>query len=91
LIPLINGHTESRIAFSQSGNPLDSGKPPKEPNVYAVRTDEWKYIRNIHDSTEELYDLVNDPNENSNLISKKTNKSTELSNLMDELLNQKIQ
>ena len=64
LVPLINGRDESRIAFSQSGNPLDSGKPPKEPNVYSIRTDEWKYIRNIHDSTEELYDLVNDPDEN---------------------------
>ena len=78
LVPLINGNNESRIAFSQSGNPLDSGKPPKEPNVYSVRTDEWKYIRNIHDSTEELYDLLNDPHENSNLFSQKTEKSVDL-------------
>ena len=91
LVPLINGHNEFRIAFSQSGNPLDSGKPPKEPNVYSVRTDEWKYIRNIHDSTEELYDLLNDPHENSNLFSQKTEKSVEMSNLMDEILNQKTQ
>ena len=91
LVPLINGNNESRIAFSQSGNPLDSGKPPKEPNVYSVRTDEWKYIRNIHDSTEELYDLLNDPHENSNLFSQKTEKSVEMSNLMDEILNQKTQ
>ena len=91
LVPLINGKNESRIAFSQSGNPLDSGKPPKEPNVYSVRTDELKYIRNIHDSTEELYDLLNDPHENSNLFSQKTEKSVEMSNLMDEILNQKTQ
>jgi arylsulfatase A-like enzyme len=91
LVPLINGRDESRIAFSQSGNPLDSGKPPKEPNVYSIRTDEWKYIRNIHDSTEELYHLVKDPDENSNLISQETKKSVEMSHLMDELLNQKTQ
>ena len=38
-----------------------------------------------------LYDLVNDPDENSNLISQETKKSVEMSHLMDELLNQKTQ
>ena len=91
LVPLINGHEESRIAFSQSGNPLDSGKPPIEPNVYSIRTDEWKYIRNIHDSTEELYYLTKDPDENTNLISQETNKSIEMRSLMDKQLDHKIQ
>mgnify|MGYP003337708815 FL=1 len=68
LLPLINGGKESRIAFSQSGNPLRSDKPPKEPNVWAIRTDEWKFIKNIHDGTEELYNLTNDPTENNNVI-----------------------
>ena len=70
LLPLTRGSTEPRIAFSQSGNPLNTGKPPKDPNVWSIRTDEWKYIKNIHDGSEELYNLVDDPNEDSNLIDK---------------------
>ena len=69
LIPILEGENESRIAFSQSGNPLDSGQPPKEPNVWAIRTDDWKFIHNIHNDTEELYKLSDDPNEENNVIS----------------------
>lgn len=78
LIPLIKGSKEERISFSQSGNPLESGKPPKEPNVCSIRTDEWKFIKNLHDSTEELYDLINDPNEENNLVSTHMDKADEL-------------
>ena len=88
LVPIIEGIDERpRVAFSQSGNPLSSGKPPKEPNVYAVRTDEWKYIRNIHDNSEELYDLKHDPAEKTNLAHVNTKKINEMSNLMNEILN----
>lgn len=78
LIPILHGDETPRISFSQSGNPLDSGKPPKKPNVWAVRTDDWKFILNIHDGTEELYDLKNDPNENHNLINQKKDISEKL-------------
>ena len=88
LVPVIEGIDERpRIAFSQSGNPLSSGKPPKEPNVYSVRTDEWKYIKNIHDNTEELYDLKQDPTEKTNLAHVNTKKINEMSDLMNEILN----
>ena len=83
----MNGKNESRVAFSQSGNPLDTGKPPKEPNVYSVRTDDWKYIKNIHNDSEELYDLNQDINENNNLIEHESSKATEMRSLMDEILN----
>ena len=86
LVPLIDGDEDIRIAFSQSGNPLNSVKPPKEPNVYAIRTDDWKYIKNIHDNSQELYNLQNDPNENSNIIDSETAKLNEMRNLMDEIL-----
>ena len=88
LVPIIQGSDDSpRIAFSQSGNPLSSGKPPKEPNVYSVRTDEWKYIKNIHDNSEELYDLKQDPSEETNLAQLNTKKIDEMSDLMKEILN----
>lgn len=70
LMPFINGNGKSKIAFSQSGNPLNTGQPPKEPNVWAVRTNEWKFIRNIHDQSEELYSLNDDPKEENNVITK---------------------
>jgi len=68
LVPLINGKFEERDAFSQSGNPLNNKQPPKEPNVYSLRTNKWKYIINIHDHSEELYNLEIDPLEENNLI-----------------------
>lgn len=47
---------------------------PYTPNIRAVRTDEWKYIRYPHGDAQadrhlaELYDLKNDPEERVNLI-----------------------
>ena len=85
---LIEGNDEEpRIAFSQSGNPLNTGKPPKEPNVYSIRTEEWKYIKNIHDDSEELYNLKNDPNENTNLINEENPQSNLMRDLMNKILN----
>ena len=87
LIPITKGISEKRIAFSQSGNPLGSSKPPKEPNVFSVRDDDWKYIRNLHNESEELYSLIDDPNETKNLIDKETKKAKELRIKMEEILN----
>ena len=69
LIPLINGKLlDEKIAYTETGNPLDSNEPPKKPNVKSVRTSKWKLIYNEHNDTKELYDLEKDPNENKNLI-----------------------
>jgi len=68
LIPLIKGEKISeKIAYSETGNPLQDTRPPKEPNTKSVRTSRWKLILNEHDDTRELYDLFNDPSENENL------------------------
>ena len=68
LIPLINGRGEiGKIAFSQTGNPLNDSKPPKEPNTHSVRTSKWKLIFNEYNNSKELYDLTLDPEENNNL------------------------
>ena len=87
LLPLTSGSKESRLAFSQSGNPLNNDKPPKEPNVYAIRTDEWKFIMNTDDKTEELYDLRSDPHENNNVIDEYKSKAEELRLELARILN----
>ena len=68
LLPLIKGEKISeKIAYSETGNPLQDTKPPKEPNTKSVRTSRWKLILNEYNDTRELYDLFNNPSENENL------------------------
>lgn len=71
LIPLINDMSlDEKIAFSETGNPLNEKQPPKNPNVFSVRTSNWKLIFNSHNDTKELYNLLDDPSESINLIGK---------------------
>jgi arylsulfatase A-like enzyme len=68
LLPLIDGEILSeKIAFSETGNPLEEKAPPKEPNTKSIRTSKWKLIINEYNNTRELYNLEKDPNENENL------------------------
>ena len=89
LIPIINGNSEERIAFSQSGNPLKNKQPPKEPNVFSIRTDKWKFISNVYNNSEELYDLENDSHEEHNIIEKNENIATELRIKLKNILMEK--
>ena len=69
LLPLIKGQTQPEmIAFTETGNPLEKNKPPKEPNTKSVRTSKWKLIYNEYNNTKELYNLEKDPTETNNLI-----------------------
>jgi len=69
LLPLIKGQIQPEmIAFTETGNPLDEKKPPKEPNTKSVRTSKWKLIYNEYNNTKELYNLEKDPTETNNLI-----------------------
>ncbi len=71
LVPLIkDDKIIERVAYSETGNPLDENRPPKKPNTKSVRIPEWKMIYNEHNNTKELYDLKNDPYEENNLIGK---------------------
>ena len=63
---------KEKIAYSETGNPLDDKKPPKKPNTKSIRTSKWKLIINEYNNTKELYDLEHDPNEKNNLIGKQT-------------------
>ena len=69
LLPLIGGQKiTEKIAYSESGNPLEEKKPPKTPNIKSVRTSKWKLIINMYNNSKELYDLEKDSEENTNLI-----------------------
>ena len=71
LMPLTQGKSiNEKFAFSETGNPLKSDKPPKLPNVKSLRTSEWKFIYNTHNNSKELYNLKNDPIESNNLFGK---------------------
>ncbi len=81
LIPLINGeNTVEKFAFSETGNPLNNNAPPKIPNTKSIRTSKWKLIHNEYNDTKELYDLINDPNEENNLIGRHAEVEKTLSN-----------
>ena len=69
LMPLIQGVSiPEQIAYSETGNPFNKKKPPKEPNTKSVRTSKWKLIFNQHNDSKELYNLEFDPNEEKNLF-----------------------
>jgi len=69
LFPLINDQNpKENFAYTETGNPLSDGIPPKKPNTKSIRTSEWKLIVNEYNNTKELYDLKNDSLEENNLI-----------------------
>jgi len=69
LFPLINDQNpKENFAYTETGNPLSSGIPPKKPNTKSIRTSEWKLIVNEHNDTKELYNLKDDSLEENNLI-----------------------
>ena len=61
---------KEKIAYSETGNPLNDKKPPKKPNTKSVRTSKWKMIINEYNNTQEFYDLENDPDEKNNVTGK---------------------
>ena len=79
LIPLFFGKTiPEKIAYTETANPLKDNVPPKIPNTKSVRTSKWKLIFNQYNNTKELYNLVEDPNEENNLIGNSLNIENEL-------------
>ena len=68
LIPLIRGDGDERPTVIETGNPLKNDRPPQEPNVVALRKNDWKLILNLYNGSRELYHLVNDPSEENNLV-----------------------
>jgi arylsulfatase A-like enzyme len=88
LRPLIEGKTlEERIAYTETGNPLNQNEPPKEPNTKSVRTSKWKLIINEYNNSKELYNLVDDPDEENNLVDQNLSIEKELWNEFVKLQN----
>ena len=68
LIPVINGHdTEERWAYSETGGVDGPFPSPDVANVRCVTDGKWKLIQNTTTNKFELYDLINDPEEEKNL------------------------
>ena len=71
LIPLFFGkNIPEKIAYTETANPLREKAPPKKPNTKSVRNSEWKLIFNEYNDSKELYNLIEDPNEENNLYGK---------------------
>jgi len=55
-------------------------------NYRAIRNREWKYIRNLKDNSEELYNIKMDPDELKNLEKIEPEKRKELAGILDSYL-----
>jgi len=66
----INGKSDERIAYCETGGLGGPTPSPERHNVKAVRANKWKLIYNETNKNKELYDLEQDPEENHNLIGK---------------------
>ncbi|MCA9754546.1 MAG: sulfatase-like hydrolase/transferase [Candidatus Eisenbacteria bacterium] len=81
LVPLLRGESDpERAIYCETWSPYVSYRwAPLE----AVRTKQWKYIRAPFP---ELYDLVSDPNEETNLAAAKPDVVRDLSNHLDTFI-----
>ncbi len=69
-LSFVNGSTDKRIAYSETGGLGGPTPSPEIHNVQAVRTNRWKLIYNKTNKKKELYDLEIDKEEKNNLIGK---------------------
>ena len=67
-LPFIDGKTDDRICYSETGGLGGPTPSPERHNVKSVRTNKWKLIYNETTKKKELYDLETDPKEENNVI-----------------------
>lgn len=68
---LINEHEEledKEVVFSETGALQGPYPSPKEPNMFCIKTTNFKMIFNKHKNDWQLYNLKEDPKENYNII-----------------------
>ncbi|MBI4335594.1 MAG: sulfatase-like hydrolase/transferase [Candidatus Omnitrophica bacterium] len=71
LMGIIEGReTADRLAFCETGGLEGPNPSPYGPNVKCIRSKKWKLIFNSATNKKELYDLENDPREESNCVDK---------------------
>jgi arylsulfatase A-like enzyme len=70
-------HIDGAFVFSEKGKNSE-----KLPDYRAVFMKEWKLIENVKEGTFELYDLSNDPHEETNLYGSERPGMSELQNLL---------
>ena len=78
---------EGRMAYLES---LHEWESERNALVQALRTDEFKFIRNMAETTEQFYDLQRDPGEQHNIISQAREPRREELLRYRKILNQKI-
>jgi len=69
-LPFIQGKTQDRTAYAETGGLGGPTPSPEKHNVMAVRTNKWKLIYNDANKKKEMYDIENDPQEKNNLTGK---------------------
>ena len=60
------GRVEGRLAYSEN---LQEWETEENALRQSLRTDEFHFLRNLHDGTEEWYEAGTDPGERKNIIS----------------------
>ena len=79
LMPVINNlETDDREAFSETGGLTGPSPSPNAHNVHSYRDGEWKLIFQSTNNKVELYNIVDDPEENVNLLKSHQGKVDEL-------------
>ncbi len=94
------GFTPEIQSFGRSLAPvLEGGTPDADyyvisestlwgPEIKAIMTNEHKYILNMMTGAEELYDLVNDPDETENIATENTETTDELRAVLEEYVSE---
>lgn len=77
-----------RPILEDSGASIRDAVTCNENHYRSIRTDRWKYIHNVQspDDPHELYDLIEDPNETTNLIEAEPSIAGDLLDGLTELL-----
>lgn len=89
LISMINGQSQERSAYSEN---LQEWESEDGALTQCIRTNEFKFIRNLADTTEQYYDLKLDPDELNNIIDHiRETKKEELMALRKQMNNKLLQ
>ena len=84
-LSFIDGKTEERIAYSETGGLGGPTPSPDEHNLFSARTNKWKLIYNKTNKKKELYNLEEDKEEKNNVIGKESEKENYLWDEMQKI------